>query len=240
MPKVTKILGNNKVKLIKYDYANSNMLGTDGDYNTNTYSGTTSTYRGNLTTINSYHWNKQTATNTWSESGLNTINLNTNYINYLNGIDTKWVNMIASHDYQVGGNTWANLITTVGKQKYENELVNPAIADVEHAKIGLMYVSDYSYATDPSYWTTVMYREDGQDYQLAATSNWMYMGLWEWTISRHSVATDISFDVLTTGNVGNHNVSTIFLAVRPVFYLNSSVAYDSGIGTIVDPIRLRA
>ena len=230
----------NEVKLIKYDYANSNMLGTDGDYNTNTYSGTTSTYRGSHTTINRYHWNNQTAVNTWSESELNTVNLNTNYINYLNGIDTKWANMIASHDYQVGGNAWENIITTVGKQKYENELVNPATADVEHAKIGLMYVSDYSYATDPSYWTTVMYREDGQDYQLAATSNWMYMGLWEWTISRHSRATDISFDVLTTGNVGNHNVSTIFLAVRPVFYLASSVAYASGNGTITNPIRLSA
>ena len=237
-----RIIGvfNNEVKLIKYDYANSNMLGTDGDYNASTFAASSyPAYRGNLATINRYTWNKNN-TNTWSESGLNTINLNTNYINYLNGIDTKWVNMIASHDYQVGGNTWENIITTVGKQKYENELVNPATADVEHAKIGLMYVSDYIYATDPSYWTTVMYREDGQDYQLAATSNWMYMGLWEWTISRHSVATDISFDVLTTGNVGNHNVSTIFLAVRPVFYLNSSVAYDSGIGTIVDPIRLRA
>ena len=70
--------------------------------------------------------------------------------------------MIAEHDYVVGGNDWSHIITTVGKQKYENELVNPATADVEHAKIGLMYVSDYGYAAYPSYWTTVMYREDGQ------------------------------------------------------------------------------
>ena len=34
--------------------------------------------------------------------------------------------MIPSHDYQVGGNTRTNIITTVGKQKYENELVNPS------------------------------------------------------------------------------------------------------------------
>ena len=237
-----RIIGvfNNKVKLIKYDYANSNMLGTDGDYNTNTYSGTTSTYRGNHATINGYHWNNQTATNTWSESGLNTVNLNTNYINYLNGIDTKWVNMIASHDYQVGGNTWENIITTVGKQKYENELVNPATADVEHAKIGLMYISDYSYAADPSYWTTEMYREDGQDYRLAATSNWMYMGLWEWTISRDSGSADLSFYVSTTGVVSYNYVDRGFRAARPVFYLSSNVAYAGGNGTIDSPIRLSA
>ena len=238
-----RIIGvfNNEVKLIKYDYANSNMLGTDGDYNTNTFTASSYlTYRGSHTTINRYTWNKQTATNTWSESGLNTVNLNTNYINYLNSIDTKWVNMIASHDYQVGGNTWPNIITTVGKQKYENELVNPATADVEHAKIGLMYVSDYSYAADPSYWTTVMYREDAQDYRLATTSNWMYMGLYEWTISRNSGFTDFSFYVNTSGHVGNNRVSTNFDAARPVFYLSSNVAYAGGNGTIDSPIRLSA
>ena len=228
----------NEVKLIKYDYANSNMLGTDGDYNANTFTASSyPTYRGSHTTINRYTWNKNN-TNTWSESGLNTVNLNTNYINYLNGIDPKWANMIASHDYQVGGNRWENIITTVGKQKYENELVNPATADVEHAKIGLMYVSDYSYAADPSYWTTEMYREDGQDYRLATTSNWMYMGLWEWTISRTSGSADISFGVFSAGGVDSRIVSTHFLAARPVFYLASTVNYAGGNGTVVNPIRI--
>ena len=146
--------------------------------------------------------------------------------------------MIESHDYQVGGNTWTNLITTVGKQKYENELVNPASDIKETAKIGLMYVSDYGYATDPSYWTTVVYRTDAQNYRLAATSNWMYMGLYEWTISRYSGHGDISFDVGATGDVRNDYVSTNFLAARPVFYLASNVAYDGGNGTIDSPIRL--
>ena len=146
--------------------------------------------------------------------------------------------MIASHDYQVGGNTWTNLITTVGKQKYENELVNPASDIKETAKIGLMYVSDYSYAADPSYWTTVVYRTDAQNYRLAVTSNWMYMGLYEWTISRSSGYADISFTVNTTGDVSSNGVSTNFFAARPVFYLNSNVNYASGNGTIDSPIRL--
>ena len=228
----------NEVKLIKYDYANSNMLGTDGDYNANTFAVSSyPTYRGNLTTINRYTWNKNN-TNTWSESGLNTVNLNTNYINYLNGIDSKWTNMIASHDYQVGGNTWGNLITTVGKQKYENELVNPAENTTYNAKIGLMYVSDYSYSADPSYWKMEMYRADGQDYRLAATSNWMYMGLWEWTISRDSGSTDISFNVYATGSVSYNYVSADFIAARPVFYLNSDVTYVSGSGSMTDPLRI--
>ena len=59
-------------------------------------------------------------------------------------------------------------------------------------------------------------------------------------ISRNSGYAGVSFSVGTAGRVSGNDVSTGFFAARPVFYLNSSVAYDSGIGTIVDPIRLSA
>ena len=224
-----------EVKLIKYDYANSNMLGTDGDYNND--GELELSYKGSQENISIYSWNKN-GTNTWCESGLNTINLNTNYINYLNGIDSKWANMIVSHDYQVGGNTWSNIITTVGKQKYENELVNPASDIKETAKIGLMYVSDYSYAAGPNYWTTQMNREDGQDYRLATTSNWIYMGMSEWLIGRTYGSTDVSFDISSGGQIIYNLVNRTFRGVRPVFYLASTVNYASGNGTIDSPIRL--
>ena len=234
-----RIIGvfDNQVKLIKYDYANSNMLGTDGDYNASTFSASSySTYRGNETTINRYSWNKN-GTNTWSESELNKVNLNTNYINYLNEVDPKWANMIATHEYQVGGNTWANIITTVGKQKYDNELVNPASDIKENSKIGLMYVSDYSYAASPNYWTTQMYRDDGRDYRLATPGNWMYMGMYEWTIIHDSVLIDYSFYVSYIGCT-SYTIGTSFSAIRPVFFLNSDVTYTSGDGAITNPIRI--
>ena len=234
-----RIIGvfNNEVKLIKYDYANSNMLGTDGDYYGN-YGILEIYYKGSLSVVDAYYWNNTTRTDTWSESKLNTVNLNTNYINYLNGIDSKWVNMIASHDYQVGGNTWSNLITTVGKQRYDNELVNPMSDIKENAKIGLMYVSDYSYAADPSYWTSQMYIINGQDYRLATTSNWLYMGLYEWTISHDPDNRGFSFRMYPHGHAGIANAGTNFYAVRPVFYLSSTVSYAGGNGTIVSPIRI--
>ena len=68
----------NKVKLIKYDYATSALLGEDGAFN-ETYTladtGTEPMYRGSLTTLDHYYWNNDTGTNTWSESDLNKINL---------------------------------------------------------------------------------------------------------------------------------------------------------------------
>ena len=83
-----------------------------------------------------------------------------------------------------------------------------------------------------------MYREDAQDYRLAATSNWMYMGLYEWTISRSSGSTDVSFYVDTLGYVSSSYVSAYFLAARPVFYLESAVTYVSGSGSMTDPLRI--
>ena len=62
-----------QVKLIKYDYATSTLLGTDGDYK-GTGTPNASYYKGSLTTINTYYWNKATSKNTWSESNLNKVN----------------------------------------------------------------------------------------------------------------------------------------------------------------------
>ena len=69
-----------KVKLIKYDYATSALLGTDGDYASSSTLNSTY-YKGSLTSIDTYYWNNVTKENTWSESNLNKINLNTNYLN---------------------------------------------------------------------------------------------------------------------------------------------------------------
>ncbi|MEF2663628.1 MAG: hypothetical protein U0M92_04885, partial [Bacilli bacterium] len=93
-----------KVKLIKYDYATSTLLGTDGDYS-GSDTPDTNYYKGSLTSIDQYYWNNATVTNTWSESNLNKINLNTNFIN---NIGSTWANKIATTTWKVGGNTFDN------------------------------------------------------------------------------------------------------------------------------------
>ena len=153
----TGVSGAPLVKLIKYDYANSNLLGTDGDYKGET-TPTTNYYKGSLSTINTYYWNYKAtngATNTWSTSLLNKTNLNTNY---LNNIGTTWENKIATTTWKVGGNTYANIVTKTPSVAYQNEIVNPDAtnttdnATTYDAKIGLMYVSDYGFAASPSAW----------------------------------------------------------------------------------------
>ena len=224
-----------KVKLIKYDYANSNLLGTDGDYYgpdtpDSTY------YKGILTSIDGYYWNNVTKKNTWSESNLNKINLNTNFIN---NIGSTWANKIATTTWKVGGNTFDNIGSSVPSIAYQNEIVSPSENTKYDAKIGLMYASDYGFAALPSAWTETLISYDGNDANGTSikTINWMYMGVWEWTISRRSDSSYNAFRVMHDGNVDDSFVGDS-PGVRPSFNLSSSITYVSGSGSMSDPIRV--
>ena len=232
-----------RVKLIKYDYATSALLGTDGDYY-GQYTYGSSNYKGsNYANIAIYYWNNSTQKNTWSESSLNKTNLNKNFIT---NIGTEWANKIADTTWKVGGNTWANIGTSPMNTAYQNEIVNPVTTNTTDnateytAKIGLMYVSDYGYAASPTYWTYPGFSYSGasSDYRAAITSNWMYMGLYEWTISRVANDSDSVFYVYGGGYVGGNSLYDFSIGVRPSFNLESSVTYKSGSGTQSDPILI--
>ena len=224
-----------KVKLIKYDYATSTLLGTDGDYS-GSDTPDTNYYKGSLTSIDQYYWNNATVTNTWSESNLNKINLNTNFIN---NIGSTWANKIATTTWKVGGNTFDNIGSSVPSIAYQNEIVAPAENTTYDAKIGLMYVSDYGFAASPSAWTTTLYNYDGNDAKGTSikTINWMYMGYYDWMISRDSDYSSGAFFVYDDGNVYSDLVSGS-IGVRPSFNLLSSITYVSGSGSAVDPILI--
>ena len=89
-----------KVKLIHAYGATTTMLGTNEGY-VSTY-GSAFSYKGNgdLTKIGRYKWNK-TGDNTWSTSTTNTINLNNNFLTYLDSKNTKWKTMIADTTWYV-------------------------------------------------------------------------------------------------------------------------------------------
>ena len=230
-----------KVKLIKYDYANSNLLGTDGDYSTKTYSKSEySTYKGELTTINRYFWNYKNNTsindgsgsNTWSTSLFNKTNLNKNY---LNNIGTTWSNLIEDTTWKVSGHTTHDVTPKV---MYTAEITNATKTygpENGTSKIGLMYVSDYGFAAAPSEWTTPLYKYNSS----SASVNWMYMGLNEWTITPYSYSSNSNtlFNFSYGGSPGIYYALYEYGA-RPVLYLKDSVAYAGGSGTKDSPITL--
>ena len=214
------VSGQQLVKLIKYDYANSNLLGTDGDYQVG----------------NGYTWNYKADTsnynNTWSTSLLNKINLNTNFIS---NIGPTLANKIATTTWKVGGNTRDNIADAVPEVVYLNEVVNPSTTaltgETEYsAKIGLMYVSDYAFAASPSVWTLIMSNNN----ENTINNNWIYMGE-EWTISRYADTSGSAYYVQKNGVIDFNAIITQH-AVRPSFILESFITYVSGMGSMSDPI----
>lgn len=234
-----------KVKLILSDGATTDMLGTDGGYVTPySESGwTSSNYKGNgdLSKIGTYHWNTS-GKNIWSSSTTNTTNLNTNYIK---NIGTKWKAMIDDTIWYVGGMVLDNGINTNVKTAYSYEIgANKDASTAVTTKIGMMYLSEYYYGATPYYWTFPGNNTNKNDYRKSINDNWMHIGLSEWTISRDSLYTNLTFSVSSSGNIGHDFVSSgvggdIGEVIRPVFCLKSSVQYSSGTGTSTDPIRIK-
>ena len=168
---------------------------------------------------------------------LNKTNLNTNFIT---NIGADWAAKISETTWKVGGNTDKNIRDVIPSVAYQNEIVGPVTTNTSDnateysAKIGLMYASDYGFAAAPSAWTANL-----KTYNAEAIKNvnWMYMGLIEWTISRTADTLYGAF-CLNPGDVSSTTVGINSPAVRPVFYLSSSIKFTSGVGTAVNPIRL--
>ena len=206
----------------------------------NYYQGETSYY----SKIASYYWNNETNNNDWSKSNLQEKNLNGYYLNeYLGKKEEseKWLDMIEDHTWKTEGNTYDNIAKQYAKTAYTNEITNPSkgsyeAATIYTAKVGLMYASDYGYAAYKEAWNTkTLY-----DYDDSTTkaNNWLYMGLYEWLITRHADLSDYAFNVDPAGYVNYTYVSSYGPAVRPVLFLNSSVKITSGDGTSGSPYKL--
>ena len=173
--------------------------------------------------------------NTWSSSSLNTY-LNGEYLTSLGTLAEK----IAITTWKVGGGTEANISQSVPATAYQYEVGSSASTTTVDKKIGLMYVSDYYYGASPSAWTLVGYKksEATKDYRAATSTNWLYLGSTEWTISRNSGYTYLAFLVNSAGDVYYSGYVPNSLAVRPSFNLESSVKYVSGSGSMSDPVRV--
>ena len=178
-------------------------------------------------------WNTSDS-NAWSSSSLNTY-LNGEYLTSLGTLADK----IATTTWKVGGGTYANISQSVPATAYQYEVGSSASGTIVDKKIGLMYVTDYYYSASPSAWTLVGYNESDatKDYRAAKTTNWLYLGSYEWTISRRSDGMTHAFRVGSTGLV-NLNFVTFSHAVRPSFNLLFSVKYVSGSGSMSDPVRV--
>ena len=233
-----------QVKLIKATIAISDLLGTDGGYassngyywsNYDSCPSETTAYVQNGKIVRLANKNIIAVPDTtqgcsiWKFSELNKINLNTNY---LNNINTIWSNMIESTTWKVSGYT-QNSVTP--SAMFLAEITNATKTygpENGTSKIGLMYVSDYGFAAEPSAWTTTL---NNYNSSLITSANWMYTGQTEWTLSRQYTVNSGVYYISNYGSLSFDGTGWAF-KIRPAFYLISSITYKSGSGTQSDPI----
>ncbi len=223
-----------QIKLVKADEAGEDLLGKDGDYASSGTRAAYNTYLGNHNEWPRYTWDKN-GKNVWSDSALNTQNLN---ITYLGKLGT-WANIIASTTWQVGGMTYPLGYEQGAYTAYENELGSAKTPLTHPAKIGLMYVTDYYYGATKDYWSLPGFVSNLQDYRLATWDNWTWIGDDFWFITPRTDISTHAFRASANGAVATDLTTYASRAARPSFYLNSNVMYVSGIGTSEDPIIIK-
>ena len=219
---------------------------------TNNYGGTSGKY-----------WNSA-GTNNWSTASLKT-ELNGTYLTTLLGIsnvNSKLSSAIANTKWHLGGandtsssNYYYQKITTENWYKAERSpyatsgtLQNLYSGNPEYvfAKVGLMYPSDYGYATVGGSTTSKancrakeLFNWKDESYSDCKNNDWVYNSQsisWgsnkeEWVISPYTLTRYTASRFHSTGSIdANYLVADGQFAVRPAFYLDSSILKIVGTG----------
>ena len=113
-------------------------------------------------------------------------------------------------------------------------------------KIGLMYPSDYGYATSGG--TTKdraaclakeLYNWDSSDFSNCKENDYLYnSSLYQWTLAPYSADAYLVFRVGDGGRV-SYGIAIGTFAVRPVLFLKSNIQVDKGTGAKSDPYQLK-
>ena len=206
------------------------------------------------------YWNSA-GTNNWSTASLKT-ELNGTYLTTLLGtsnVNSKLNTAIVTSKWHLGGASPSNCQTITADGIYTEERNTSAIYSGNpasiYAKVGLMYPSDYGYATVGG--TTnksrcrekELYNWDNSSYSDCKNNDWLYksqssfVNNREWFLSPYSSVSNYAAGLFSSGFVyldGGSGVGSSKAAVRPTFYLDSSILkiVGTGDGSSSNPYRI--
>ena len=219
---------------------------------TNNYGGTSGKY---------WSGSSSNKLNDWSSSSLKT-ELNGTYLTTLlaiSNVNIKLSSAIANAKWHLGGGGSSNYQTLTAEGIYTQERNTSAIYSGNpssiYAKVGLMYPSDYGYATVGGATTNKsscrakeLYNWDSSSYSDCKNNDWLFtsqssfVDSGEWLISPYSSYSGSAAYLYLTGYVrlaGSSLVGYYLYAVRPSFYLDGGVLkIVGGTGTLTDPYHI--
>ena len=192
--------------------------------------------------IGNYKWDTGESNNWARPATLNT-ELNTTY---LNSLTSEAQNMIGNTKYYLGGKnvTYNNGYADTPLQFYSYErkisgseyYCNGSNPNNWVGKLGLMYLSDYGYASSNCENKKIYdNNSSSNDIRACNTTNWLFKGNTEWLLPQYASRSDAAFDIFSDGYVYNDLVSPRQQGTRPVLYLTASVQIIDGDGTSSNP-----
>lgn len=225
-----------KVKIIRNESIGN--LAWDQDKND---SSSSTTYDNNWSTStsqrflnNKYYNGNNTGTVTYysGASGGTSTSLNMSNIGLKND-STR--NMIANTTLKIGG--WSSY-SIFPHQVYEYErgtTVYSGRPTTWYGKIGLMYLSDYGYATDIELCQQNLYNYENTN---CKNNNWLFNNNSQWSIVHVSNSQGKSFSITSSGWVSTSNATYSQASIRPTIFLYKNVLFESGTGTIDNPYKI--
>ena len=187
--------------------------------------------------------------NNWARPATLNTELNTTY---LNSLDSTSQSMIGNTKYYLGGknptSNYGYTDTPLQFYSYERKIQNTKSNEFYYdknpnswvGKLGLMYVSDYGYASsnceNKKLYDT---NSPSNDIRACNDTNWLYnIKTNEWLLPQDSSYNSSAFDVRSVGFAYDSRVYDNQNAARPVLYLNPDVKIIVGSGTSTDPYVL--
>ena len=195
--------------------------------------------------IGDHAWDNNNS-NEWSTASLNaTLNTKTFYT----GLNDTAKSMIGDAKWYLGGISNSNSSSNgLASHFYKNERGTTVYSGRNInwiGKVGLMYPSDYGYATSggnstnrASCMAKELYNWDDSSYSDCQSNDWIpYFSQDYWTMSPRADSSSRAFSVSSTGCVYYYGANS-FSVVSPVVYLKSTINITGGTGSSTDPFIL--
>ena len=188
--------------------------------------------------------------NDWSTSSLQQLLNSGDYYNRTgnyasNGLTSEAKRMISDTKWYLGGSSSYNDVTTGMFYERERGTIVYSVRPTSFiGEVGLMYPSDYGYATSGGSTTSreeclakELFNWDSSSYSDCKNNDWLLYSSTQWTMAPNSGDSSIVFIVYSAGYVSYHSAYVTY-AVRPVLALASTVGVTGGTGTESDPYIL--
>ena len=197
------------------------------------------TYGGSL------YWNRKSGTCYYKQN-----NATTSCDFTSTGLTDMAKEMIGDAKWYLGGTSdYTSSSNGLASHYYKNErgtaVYNSSRSTNWIGKVGLMYPSDYGYATSGGNSTNrascmgkELYNWNKSSYSDYYNNDWLFdTSNWQWTMSPSAADSYYVFNVDFSGNVYGGNAFADG-AIRPVVHLKSTIKITGGIGSSADPFIL--